>query len=297
MLEHLNDTTEPPPRVVILGAGGFVGGATRRAFEASGTRVLPLGRKEIDLLDDAAGGALAARLTPDDTLVVISAEAPCKNSAMLVRNIRMMGAVCDALETVQPAHVIYVSSDAVYRDIMEPISETACAEPGSLHGAMHLTREAMLREALEGPLGILRPTLVYGADDPHNGYGPNRFRRLAEKGETIVLFGEGEEQRDHVHVDDVAELIRLMAFHRSQGILNAATGYLVSFREVAEMIAGLFDTPVRVEGSPRNGPMPHSGYRAFNPEATYKAFPNFHYRAPAEGFALVHTETKHGAYG
>ena len=29
------------------------------------------------------------------------------------------------------------------------------------------------------PVGILRPTLVYGANDPHNGYGPNRFRRLA----------------------------------------------------------------------------------------------------------------------
>jgi hypothetical protein len=27
--------------------------------------------------------------------------------------------------------------------------------------------------------------------DPHNGYGPNRFRRLAAAGQEIVLFGEG----------------------------------------------------------------------------------------------------------
>jgi nucleoside-diphosphate-sugar epimerase len=40
--------------------------------------------------------------------------------------------------------------------------------------------------------------------DPHNGYGPNRFRRLAAAGQEIVLFGGGEERRDHVLVDDVA---------------------------------------------------------------------------------------------
>ena len=63
---------------------------------------------------------------------------------------------------------------------------------------MHLVREVMLRSALTAPLAILRPTLLYGAADPHNGYGPNRFRRLAAAGQDIVLFGEGEEQRDHV---------------------------------------------------------------------------------------------------
>ena len=57
------------------------------------------------------------------------------------------------------------------------------------------------------PLAFLRPTLIYGANDPHNGYGPNRFRRQAAKGETITLFGEGEEKRDHVPVDDVAALV------------------------------------------------------------------------------------------
>jgi UDP-glucose 4-epimerase len=292
MLEHINNKPLSSARVVILGAAGFVGHATRQALEAEGTPVLPIGRTEIDLLANRAGNALAQRLTPADTLVVISAEAPCKDPAMLVRNTQMMGAVCDAIRAVQPKHVIYVSSDAVYKDIMEPITETCCAEPGALHGTMHITREAMLRETVKGDLAILRPTLIYGADDPHNGYGPNRFQRLAEKGETIVLFGEGEERRDHVHVDDVAELIRLIATHRSHGLLNAATGDLVSFREVAEMIARLSDTPVRVKGSPRIGAMPHNGYREFDPAATFEAFPGFHYRTPAEGFALVNAQRR-----
>ena len=102
---------------------------------------------------------------------------------------------------------------------------------------MHLAREIMLRAALKLPLAILRPTLIYGADDPHNGYGPNRFRRLAAKGEAITLFGEGEESRDHVHIADVAALVSATLHQRSTGTLNIATGKSTSFREVAEMVA------------------------------------------------------------
>jgi nucleoside-diphosphate-sugar epimerase len=123
----------------------------------------------------------------------------------------------------------------------------------------------------------LRPTLVYGAGDPHNGYGPNKFRREANRGEAIVLFGEGEERRDHVDVDDIAEIVRLVAEHRSAGTLNVATGSVASFRELAQKAVALSRRDVAIEGSPRNGPMPHNGYRPFDPAATYDAFPGFRY--------------------
>jgi nucleoside-diphosphate-sugar epimerase len=135
----------------------------------------------------------------------------------------------------------------------------------------------MLKEASDSPIAILRPTLVYGINDPHNGYGPNRFRRLAVANEEIILFGEGEEQRDHILVEDVAELIRLSAWHKSSGILNAATGTVTSFKEVAEMVISQFDSSSAITGSPRIGNMPHNGYRAFDPAATFAAFPSFEY--------------------
>jgi nucleoside-diphosphate-sugar epimerase len=125
----------------------------------------------------------------------------------------------------------------------------------------------------------LRPTLVYGAGDPHNGYGPNRFRRQANRGETIVLFGEGEERRDHVDVDDIAEIVRLVVDHRSAGLLNIATGSVASFRALAEKAVALSARPTAIQGSPRNGPMPHDGYRPFDPAATNQAFPGFRYTA------------------
>jgi UDP-glucose 4-epimerase len=277
MLKHNLLEPSQPNRAVILGASGFVGGAAMKAFNKEDTKVLALGRAEIDLLDPSAGSIIAAHLEPTDTLVVVSAEAPCKDAAMLIRNVQMMISVCAAIIKVQPAHVIYISSDAVYADSVEALNESSCAEPGSIHGSMHLTREIMLKEASDSPIAILRPTLVYGINDPHNGYGPNRFRRLAVANEEIILFGEGEEQRDHILVEDVAELIRLSAWHKSSGILNAATGTVTSFKEVAEMVISQFDSSSAITGSPRIGNMPHNGYRAFDPAATFAAFPSFEY--------------------
>jgi len=118
----------------------------------------------------------------------------------------------------------------------------------------------------------VRPTLIYGASDPHNGYGPNRFRRQAARGEEILLFGEGEERRDHVLVDDVAALILRIALRRSTGTLNIATGETYSFRAIAEMVCRGGAQAACDKGSPRHGPMPHNGYRPFDPAASHAAF-------------------------
>jgi nucleoside-diphosphate-sugar epimerase len=91
----------------------------------------------------------------------------------------------------------------------------------------------MLKATVKAPLAVVRSTLIYGSGDPHNGYGPNRFRRLADAGQEIVLFGEGEERRDHVLVDDVAEIVCRVIERRSQGTLNIATGEVMSFRAIA----------------------------------------------------------------
>lgn len=287
MLTHLNPTPTDPARVVILGAAGFVGAATAKLLQSKRIPTLALGRGDLDLLSADAATRLRALLQPSDALVVVSAKAPVKNVAMLGDNIRMMIAVCDALADAKVAHVVYISSDAVYRDSAGPLNENSCAEPSSLHGVMHLAREVMLKTVVTAPLAILRPTLIYGAADPHNGYGPNRFRRLAAEGKELVLFGEGEERRDHVLIDDVAELAVRVLRHKSQGTLNIATGEVHSFRSIAETIARSVKPAVPVRSTERVGPMPHNGYRAFDPAATYAAFPDFKYVSLDDGLKRV----------
>ena len=280
MLEHLNAIPEAPARVVVLGAGGFVGGAIVKRLVADGVTCLPLTRKDVDLLAPDAAARLGGVLLPTDRLVMVSAIAPARTVAMLGQNLRMAEAVCGALQSSPVAHVVYISSDAVYVDDANPVSETSCCQPSSLHGMMHAARELMLKTTITTSLAVLRPSLLYGADDPHNGYGPNRFRRQAAKGETITLFGEGEEQRDHVFVDDVAALTALVLAHRSRGVLNVATGESTSFRRVAEMVTALAPRPGPIAGTPRQNPVTH---RHFDVTACLKAFPAFRYTPLGEG--------------
>src|SRR5215831_9014074 len=289
MLHHNAKTPALPSRIVVLGSHGFVGGAVVRKL--ADTQVLGLGRKELDLLVDKAGERLWSLLRDGDALVVVSAIAPCKTYGNMLDNIRMMASVCDALTRRHAAQLVYISSDAVYGDLPVPLTEASPAAPGSMHGAMHVAREQMLGSvARQTPLAILRPTLIYGARDPHNGYGPNKFRRQANQGENIVLFGEGEEQRDHVDVDDLAEIVRLVLRHRSSGILNVATGTVSSFKTLAERVVALSPNRVTITGSPRRGPMPHNGYRPFDPAATYAAFPGFEYTTIDAGLARAQAQ-------
>ena len=273
--------------------------------------MLRLGRRDIDLVAPEAADRLAERLRPDDVLVAVSALAPCRNSEMLRDNMIMAAAMIRAAaavppaateitvrvgkggrdrHTVLPAQIVNISSDAVYADAPVPLREDSVRAPESLHGAMHLARELMFAAEVKTPLAILRPSLLYGAADPHNGYGPNRFRRLAAAGEPIVLFGNGEERRDHVLIDDVAEVAARVIYRRSAGALNIATGAVASFRAIAEIVVRLSGRPVPIRPTPRTGPMPHNGYRPFDPAACYAAFPDFRYVPLPEGLAKLQAE-------
>ena len=291
MLEHLNAEAVRPARVVIIGAGGFVGGAIKGKLDSAGIDVLALTRKQLDLLGDGAARCLAEMLRPTDSVVMVSAIAPAKSVPLLMQNLRMAEAVCAALADKPVFHLVYVSSDAVYSDDANPVTEASYCAPSTLHGMMHAARELMLRNATAAPVAMLRPTLIYGAADPHNGYGPNRFRRQAEKGEPITIFGEGEERRDHILVDDVAALGQLMLEHRSFGVLNAATGIATSFLDIAHMLAAQFGNRVEVKSVPRPGPRPHLLHRFFDVTNRLKAFPDFRTTALADGLEAARRNT------
>jgi UDP-glucose 4-epimerase len=287
MLKHLFEKSTLPSRVVILGSGGFVGAACQQRLETLGIPVLALPRTELDLTYLNAGELLADLLRPEDSLLFVSAKAPVKNESMLIENLQMASAVCHAVRKSPVQHLVYISSDAVYADSDGLLSEKSCAQPGSLHGVMHLAREVMLENACQGPMCFLRPTLIYGTDDPHNGYGPNRFIRLAKAGEDILLFGEGEERRDHVWIQDVAELTCRVLCQQSSGILNIATGTVFSFREVAEQATELNSNSSQIKGSVRSGAMPHNGYRAFDKKIADLSFPDFTYTILSDGLIKI----------
>ena len=290
MISHQNQSPVKPSRVMLIGASGFIGSAVQRRLEEEAISTLALGSADIDLLDTSASIHIAEALHPNDAVVMLAALTPDKGRdiATLMKNLTMMQSVCAAIEKSGCAHLIYISSDAVYDSRMNRTTEETPASPPDLYGAMHHTREIMARSLGQVPVLVLRPTVVYGLDDTHNSYGPNRFRRAAKNDGKITLFGGGEETRDHIYVDDIAALTVRCLLHKSTGVLNAATGRSTSFHHVAEMVAKQFGDGIEIVTTPRTNPITHRHYDVTN---LIKAFPDFRFIDLVDGIALVHKES------
>jgi nucleoside-diphosphate-sugar epimerase len=289
MINHQNLAPENPERVVLLGARGFIGVAIRKQLDARRILCLPLTSTDLNLAEASAVDQLGALLKPTDAIVMLAAVTPDKgrDTATLMNNLAMMQNTCAAIGKAGCTHLVYFSSDAVYDTSVSRVSEDTPASPQDLYGAMHHTREIMARSLTKVPVLVLRPTLVYGLGDTHNSYGPNRFRRAAQKDGKITLFGGGEETRDHIHVDDLAALTVLCLLQRSTGTLNAATGISHSFYEVAQLVTRQFKDPIEIVKTPRANPVTHRHYDIAN---TIKAFPGIRFIPLDEGVARVHRE-------
>src|SRR5690242_17850496 len=97
MLKHHHPAPRVPQRVVVIGAGGFVGGAIVEELRRQSVPVEPLTRKELDLTKPNAAATLKGLLDPADGVVMISAVAPAKTVEQLMLNLRMAEPVCAVL--------------------------------------------------------------------------------------------------------------------------------------------------------------------------------------------------------
>ncbi|MEW6443404.1 MAG: NAD-dependent epimerase/dehydratase family protein [bacterium] len=141
---------------------------------------------------------------------------------------------------------ILASSMAVYadRDGPTPIPETFTTEPLSPYGIAKLAAEkyTLLLSKLFGMEGIcLRYFNVYG---PRQTFTPyvgviTIFIRSLQKGVAPVIFGDGKQRRDFIHVEDVtrANLLALESDLAGE-ILNVGTGRGTSVLEIAQMLTG-----------------------------------------------------------
>ncbi|HEY9081036.1 NAD-dependent epimerase/dehydratase family protein [Magnetovibrio sp.] len=288
MLQHTHPQPVAPQRVVVIGARGFYGSNLVRHLRTLDISVLALTSADLDLTDADAHEKLAGMLKPTDTVVMLAALTPDKGRGMatFMANMAMSRTVCDALELQPVQHVVYISSDAVYPMSQSRITEQTCAQPDDLYGTMHRAREVMF-ESVANNLAVLRVTMLYGVGDTHNSYGANRFRRMAQSGGPITLFGGGEEKRDHLFIDDAVELLTLVIRHGSNGVLNIATGTAVTFDALARQVASLFTPQSDVLHQERNNPVT---YRHFDVTALRKAFPHYRFTPMPDALRQIHDQ-------
>ena len=262
-------------KIIILGKNGFIAKCLCNKLKKYKINFVSFSKEKLNLEKKTSVKFLKKFIKPKDKIVFISAIAPVKNTEMLSRNIKILNNVSEALKGKLFDQLIYISSDAVFKDDAKIINENTEKTPKSLHGNMHLIRENVLQIFFGNRLCILRPTLIYGMEDPHNGYGPNKFYKNATNNQNIELFGNGEEKRDHIFVEDVAEIIVRLIKISYVGKLNATTGKTSSFSDIAIKVKDIINPSIEIIKKKRYGPMPHNGYRPFNNNKIFEIFPDF----------------------
>jgi UDP-glucose 4-epimerase len=256
----------PPFNVVILGNTGFVGGRLQAYVAERGVRVTGFGSRELDLRENQALHRLDGLLGLD-TLVVAASAAGAGSSMTargLAENVLMVANLVDYLQSRPVRRCIFLSSDAVYAMGDTPIVEDAALDLSSLYGLSKYACERLVQQVLgrtSTKTVVLRPTAVFGPGDSHNAYGPNRFVRAVARGETVQLFGAGEETRDHLYVDDLVRAVVDLDAAEFEGTVNVASGLSRSFGSVIDTLTRLTGSEPRIESLPRRGAITH---RSFN---------------------------------
>ena len=292
-----NSTLIPYKRVLLLGRTGFLGKAIHRAFHDDGILVRGYGSAELDLRRFEMLKALDGQIDADTVLIVASALTPDKGATLevLQDNLLMSLNVGRYLETHAVGLCVYISSDAVYPFRGNPVTETTAVEPANLYALAKYCGERILaRQAEARGLSLLnvRLTALYGPGDPHGSYGPNSFMRSLVKENTVRLFGKGEEQRDHLHVDDAARLVRRLVAAKASGTYNLATGHSRSFSDVVEVLRQVVPVSFEMASVPGKGPVTH---RHFDVTKLFLQVPGFRFMSLEQGLAGYYRSCVQGA--
>jgi nucleoside-diphosphate-sugar epimerase len=184
-----------------------------------------------------------------------------------------IGGTINLLEAARAAGTIkrfvFASSCAVYGDTPGAAKhEASPADPLSPYASSKLAGEYFCRNffRLHGLQTVsLRYFNVYGpGQDPAGAYASviPKFLTAIARGEAPVLYGDGEQSRDFIFVDDVVEAnLRAVAATRGVGgrVVNIGSGQSASLKTVLQKLAEIGGRKVEAERRPpRPGDLKHS---------------------------------------
>ena len=142
-------------RIIILGKKGFIAKCLCNKLKKNKFNFISFSKEKLNLEKKTSIKFLRNVVRPKDKIVFISAIAPVKNIQMFLRNIKILNNVTEALKGKLFSQLIYISSDAVFKDNAKIINENTEKTPTTLHGNMHLVRENVLLNYFGNKLCIL----------------------------------------------------------------------------------------------------------------------------------------------
>jgi len=271
-------------RVLVTGGAGFIGSHLIKALVKAGHQVRVLDNLSTGSIENLADvlnaiefvrgdirdyGAVEYTVRGVDAVVHLAAlidvaESVEKPDLYFDVNIRGTYNVAKALRNIDT--FVFTSSSAVYGEpIKVPISEDHPLMPKSPYAASKVSGEAFV-QAFANQYGF-RPVILR----LFNVYGPKQSRayagviieiiRRVSRGEPPIVFGDGEQTRDFVHVSDVVEAIMLSLRNEGvRGVLNIGSGEGITINYLANLILKLMgrEDLRPIYATPRPGDIRHS---------------------------------------
>ncbi|MEM7129634.1 MAG: NAD-dependent epimerase/dehydratase family protein [Chloroflexota bacterium] len=173
-------------------------------------------------------------------------------------NIRGTFNVIEAAIKQGVERVVYSSSASVYGDALEvPMTEDHAYNNFTFYGATKIAGEHMFK-SLGHRYGLnwagLRYMNVYGPGQDYKGaYIAVMMKMLdrIDQGLPPLVFGDGSQQYDFIHVSDVARAnVLAMQSEVSGNCYNVGRGIGTSIKELSELLLQLTDSSLAVEYQP-----------------------------------------------
>jgi nucleoside-diphosphate-sugar epimerase len=164
----------------------------------------------------------------------------------------------NVIETAQAAgvtRIVYSSSASVYGDaVVTPMTEDHPFNNRTMYGATKIAGEQFLRafhERQKLDYVGLRYMNVYGPRMDYKGTYVSVIMKVLDRidrGEPPIIFGDGSQSYDFVHVDDVAAAnVLAMKSDVTDEFFNVGCGVRTTIKDLVQMLIELSGSTVRPE--------------------------------------------------
>lgn len=270
-------------RVLVTGGSGFIGRHVVRALLDRGGDVVVADREAgtdagspVSGVEAVAGdlrdpGVLDAAVRPGlDAVVHLAAVTSVLGSTQrpaetYETNVAVTAALLELMRQRGVGRLAFASTNAVAgSDPSAPgprtLDETSTLRPLTPYGATKAAAEMLLSgwsQTYGMTAAALRLTNVYGPGMERKDSFVPRLLRAARSGEPVRVYGDGEQVRDYVYVEDVARAFVAALDREHSGPLTVGAGRSVSVNTLVELARAATGAPIPVEhAAAQRGEMP-----------------------------------------
>ena len=250
------------PRIVVTGAGGFLGARVAAQLAGGGHEVIALARSKLPQESIGNGSIALALCDLTDTasiaslgLTNIDGVVHCAGlssnwgprGAFERNNVAATANLLAQARQWGAPHFVFVSSSSVYfrfKDQLDVGENAVLPPPVNHYVGSKIAAERLVRAATDLPYTIVRPRGIYGKGD--KALLP-RLVKAAQRG-PLPSFRGGQSVIDLTHVDDVVAAIAFVLARRNKAagaIYNVSGGEAVSVREIIRRSGALAGVDVR----------------------------------------------------